>query len=185
MSKENKSRYALLGALSLQPMSGYDLKKFIEEGTGKFWTESYAQIYPVLKQLTKEGLTVSHVERQEGRPERHVYSLTDQGLAALRAWLADPAERQVPRNELLLKLFFGRLASQEVNLEHVQRFRATILQSLQTYAAIEYMLQEQYAASKELPYWLMTLSYGKHEAQALLSWCDETMATLQRINDEK
>ena len=52
MSKENKSRYALLGMLSLQPMSGYDLKKFTEESTANFWQENYAQIYPILRQLT-------------------------------------------------------------------------------------------------------------------------------------
>ena len=31
MAKENKSRYAVLGMLSLGPMSGYDIKKVIED----------------------------------------------------------------------------------------------------------------------------------------------------------
>ena len=61
MSKENKSRYALLGMLSLTSMSGYDLKKAIDLSVRHFWQENYAQIYPMLKQLTKEGLTTSHV----------------------------------------------------------------------------------------------------------------------------
>jgi len=50
--QQYKSRYALLGMLSLQPMSGYDLKKFTEWGTANFWQENYAQIYPMLRQLT-------------------------------------------------------------------------------------------------------------------------------------
>jgi len=63
VSRENKSRYALLGMLSYMPMSGYDLRKFIESSTSNFWSESYAQIYPMLKQLTREGLTTSHTEK--------------------------------------------------------------------------------------------------------------------------
>src|SRR2546423_1494831 len=111
MGKENKSRYALLGMLSLQPMSGYDLKKFIEESTANFWQENYAQIYPMLRQLTEEGLTTSHIEKQEKRPERRIYALTEQGWDELRRWLTEPVEPQVERNELLLKLFFARHTS--------------------------------------------------------------------------
>src|SRR5438045_3830581 len=96
MGKENKSKYAVLGMLSLAPMSGYDLKKNIEMSTGNFWTESYGQIYPMLKQLAEEGLTTSHIEKKEGRPERHVYTLTDNGWEALRHWLTEPVEYQLP-----------------------------------------------------------------------------------------
>lgn len=40
MAKEHKSRYAVLGMLSLGPMSGYDIKKVIEESINNFWQES-------------------------------------------------------------------------------------------------------------------------------------------------
>src|SRR5713101_9932570 len=72
MSKENKSRYAILGILSQGPMSGYAIKKFIEASISNFWNESYGQIYPILKQLSEEGLTSTHAEKQEGKPERYV-----------------------------------------------------------------------------------------------------------------
>ena len=181
MGKENKSRYAVLGMLSLMPMSGYDLKKYIELGTGNFWSESYGQIYPMLKQLAKEGLTTGHVEKQEGRPERHVYTLTDKGWDALRHWLAEPAEYQLARNELLLKLFFGRQIQGPVSVEHVQECRTLQIQLLQYYDGIEAHLQAQFAESPHLPYWLMTLSYGRHIARALLVWCDETLIALNKL----
>src|SRR5215471_7114183 len=166
MSKENKSRYAVLGALSYAPMSGYDLKKFIEGSTSNFWTESYAQIYPMLKQLTKEGLTTSHAEKQEGRPERYVYALTDKGWDELRHWLAEPVEPQVLRHELLLKLFFGTRTSVATSLEHVQRFRDLMAHLLQTYEGMEASTKAQFAENSDLPYWLITLSYGKHVSKA-------------------
>jgi len=183
MSKENKSRYAVLGALTYAPMSGYDLKKFMQGSTNHFWTENYAQIYPMLKQLTQEGLTVSHTQRQEGRPERHVYVLTEKGWEELRRWLAEPAERQVERNELLLKLFFGRRVPVATNSEHMQRYRGLIADSLQHFEGIEATIQTPYAENPELPYWLITLNYGKHISQALLHWCDETISVLQHLSE--
>src|SRR5260221_4346141 len=86
MAKENKSRYALLGMLSIRPGSGYDIKKFMEQSTSNFWHESYGQIYPLLKQLVDEGLATSHTEKQEGKPERYIYTLTNKGLEELRQW---------------------------------------------------------------------------------------------------
>jgi DNA-binding PadR family transcriptional regulator len=181
VSKENKSRYALLGMLSLQPMSGYDLKKFIEGSTANFWQENYAQIYPMLRQLTEEGLTTSHIEKQEKRPERRIYALTEKGWDALRCWLIEPVEPQIERNELLLKLFFARHASPNVSIEHVRRFRSLQTQLLQRYEEIEASIKQSFPEHKDLPYWLITLNYGRHVAQAFLAWSDETLATLEQL----
>lgn len=181
MGKENKSRYALLGMLSLKAMSGYDLKKAIEYSVGNFWNESYPQIYPVLKQLAKDGLAIEVVERQEGRPDRHVYQLTEKGWEELRHWLTEPFEYQVQRNELLLKLFFGGLTQVTINVEHVQRHRDMQVQLLEHYkSTMAHLLQTQ-EPHPQLPYWLMTLSYGMHIAQALIDWCDETLVTLEQL----
>jgi PadR family transcriptional regulator AphA len=181
VSKENKSRYALLGMLSLQPMSGYDLKKFIEGSTANFWQENYAQIYPILRQLTAEGLTTCHAEKQEKRPERRVYELTEKGWDELRRWLTEPFELQIERNELLLKLFFARHALPAVSVAHVRRFRLLQTQLLQRYAEIAASLKERLPGHEDLPYWLMTLNYGKQMAQARLAWCDETLSTLEKL----
>src|SRR6266702_3388689 len=97
MSKENKSKYAILGVLSYGPMSGYAIKKFIQQSISNFWNESYGQIYPILKQLTSEGLASSHAEKQEGKPERYMYTLTGKGWEALQQWLTEPAEHLVGR----------------------------------------------------------------------------------------
>ena len=54
--KKSKTRFAVLGILSYGPMSGYDIKKFYEKNVAGFWSESYGQIYPILKRLAEEGL---------------------------------------------------------------------------------------------------------------------------------
>lgn len=178
MSKENKSRYAILGLLSLAPQSGYDIKKTVSVSISNFWQESYGQIYPMLRQLTAEGLVLKQVEQQANRPDRHVYELTERGWEELRRWLADPVERQVERNELLLKLFFSHQAAPAVSIAHLQRYRVLLDENLRRYEQLEAEIRQQYAGAAGLASWLITLSYGKHTARALLDWCDETIATL-------
>ena len=182
MARENKSRYALLGLLSLRPMSGYDLKKQIERTTTHFWKEDIAQIYPMLKQLEAEGLATSTAEKQEGRPERRIYALTDQGWEALREWIARPMAEQVKRNELLLKLFFANHLPVAVSVEHVQQYRATQQATLDTLERLKQSLQQK-PPSKRLAYWLMTVSYGIHNMRALIAWCDETLEQLAHLED--
>ena len=185
MAKENKSRYALLGILSMCPGSGYDIKKFMEQSTSNFWSESYGQIYPILKQLVGEGLATSHTEKQEGKPERYVYTLTDKGLEELRRWLTEPIEQIVERNELLLKLFFGRQNSIAGNIEHVQQFQRLQEQLLHKYRGIETYLKANCADNADMCYSLITVRYGIHRCQALLDWCGETIETLHTFIQKK
>ena len=177
----NKTRFAILGLLSIRPMSGYDLKQVIEASTRNFWNESYGQIYPVLKELTGSGLTVREDTPKETGRERHVYSLTEEGKAELQRWLRSPVERQQVRNELLLKLFFGAQVPLSVSIEHVEGFRARQLRALQRYEEAETAMNlREKPDDPNRQHWLMTLSYGRHQARAAITWCEETLAELRR-----
>src|SRR5437870_6916732 len=179
--RANMSRYAILGALSRRPMSGYDVKKLIERSIAHFWNESYGQIYPILNRLAAEGRAERRRETKPGKPDRHVYSLTSKGHEELERWLALPARLEPVRSELLLKLFLGGagpVANSVAQVEHVQtRHRAF----LDTYDGIERQLRKDMRGHPELPYWLITLRCGQHRSRAMLVWCDETLATLNRL----
>ncbi len=179
MARQNKSRYAILGVLSLGPMSGYDVRKTIERSLANFWSESYGQIYPILRQLVQEGLATCALEHQEGRPDRRVYEITDAGREELRRWLLDPAEHDVGRVEILLKLFLAWQTPVENGLEKARDHRELHLRLLERYAEIERWLHEHQSTHPGLPYWLATLSYGRHVSRALVEWCDETIRTLE------
>ena len=181
MAKENKSKYALIGVLSVCPGSGYDIKKFMQGSTSNFWSESYGQIYPILKQLVEEGLATSYAEKQEGKPEKYVYTLTQQGKEALRDWLSESVESVVERNELLLKLFFGAHIPLEKNREHIQVFQELQSHLLAKYEEIERDLLVEVQDNVNLSYPLMTVRYGIHRCRALLSWCDETLLSLHHL----
>jgi DNA-binding PadR family transcriptional regulator len=181
MAKENRSKYALLGLLSWGPMSGYGIKKAVEQSISNFWNESYGQIYPILKRLAAEGLATTSVEKQPGKPDRYVYTLTEKGRKALQCWLRKPAEHEVGRTEFLLKLFFGRQVTMTHNIHHVRQLQALQHRLLRRYDAIEQQLRAEYGNNPDLPYWLLTISYGRHLCQARLHWCDEALIGLNNM----
>src|ERR1700733_2055620 len=64
--RSSSSMEVLLGLLTIESMSGYDLGLTIRSSVGHFWNESYGQIYPNLKKLAAEGFVSSRSERQSG-----------------------------------------------------------------------------------------------------------------------
>jgi PadR family transcriptional regulator, regulatory protein AphA len=181
MTEGGATPNALLGLLSLGPMSGYDIRQLIPESIGHFWSESYGQIYPGLKRLAAAGLVAKKTERKKGSPDRNVYSLTAEGRERLREWLKLPVAEEVPRNELLLKLFFGAHVPAKVSREHVQDYLELHRRNLEMYGAIVKRLRKEEANDPQLPFWLMTLNMGRHHSKAMVVWCQETLAELEGI----
>ena len=179
--KNTQSRYAILGMLSICPMSGYDIKKTIEESISNFWSESYGQIYPILKTLVADDLLTKTVETQAGKPDRHVYKLTKKGRQELQHWLSREVVPKVQRNEFLLKLFFGEEVTASTNLKHVAQYREIQLQLLEKYHALEREIKSKYRDDPNSSYWLITLEHGKHVSHALLTWCDQTLMKLNKM----
>jgi PadR family transcriptional regulator AphA len=170
---------ALLGLLSLRPMSGYDIRQLISQSIGYFWSESYGQIYPGLKRLAAAGLVEKKTERKKGGPDRNVYSLTVEGREQLRMWLKLPVADEVPRNELLLKLFFGAQVSPNISRGHVQTYLKLQQKKIEVYAAIAKKLRKEKANDPQLPFCLMTLNLGRHHSAAMVKWCKETLTELE------
>ena len=48
--------YVILGMVSREARSGYEIKALVDETTRFFWAASYGQIYPELKRLSAAGL---------------------------------------------------------------------------------------------------------------------------------
>ena len=180
MARVNQSQFAVLGLLSFEPMSGYDLKQLSAWSVGHFWREGYGQIYPTLQQLEKQRLVTKKTQRQKGKPDRNVYSLTPSGHERLKQWLPQPAGPEVPRNELLLKLFFGQWTPGAMSRSQVEHRRQLWKQQLIEYADIRKRLfEENDGTSPGLPFWEITLSYGEYIAKAQLAWSEETLKKLK------
>jgi len=182
MARHSRTRYTVLGVLTLGPKSGYDIKKFIERSVGNFWRESYGQIYPTLKRLDTEGLVSHEVEGQQGRPDRFVYRITREGRQELREWLVQPVEVEIPRHELLLKLFFGTQVPTDANLEHIAQYRGEVETWIDQLKEGDRLLREKYGDTEQGVYWLLTVRQGILVNEALEKWCKEAEVELGRMN---
>lgn len=172
----NRSRYAILGALTHGARSGYDLRRFFEDNLGSFWRESYGQIYPILRKLEAEG----YVERAaEVSARRKPYRLTDAGRTALSDWLEQPITLEVGRVEILLKLFFISRAPAGTAQAHLRAFRAEHATRLDRYDAVARRLDGELSHEPDIRYWRVTLAYGQQLSRAMLAWCDEAERMLR------
>jgi PadR family transcriptional regulator, regulatory protein AphA len=178
MPRTSLSRFALLGLLSIKPMSGYDLKQLSARSIEHFWREGYGQIYPTLKQMAAKGLVSRETKTNPGRPDRHIYALTPAGRRELIGWLAKPPVQDVPRSEFLLKLFFGGLAAVSITRKHLAEHRAACEIALRTYRATRIQVEKEARTHPQKPFWEMTLDYGEHLTQAKIKWCDKILRTL-------
>lgn len=107
MPRVPRADFAILGWLSVEPMSGYDLKKKIEGSIAMFWNEGFSSIYPTLRRLSERGLIVESQPAPGDHPSRRVWQATEAGIEELTAWLAEPFAVTHTRNECALKVFSG------------------------------------------------------------------------------
>lgn len=184
MARQPSTPYAILGLLELLPMSGYDIRKQAAESIGYFWSESYGQIYPTLRDLTADGLIRPIPRRSRGARERQVYEITERGRGVLREWkLRAPGPMPV-RNELLIKLFFADASTAGTAASWIDDLAAQEKERLATIDAIRKRIRDELPGHPSTPYWLATLSYGEHRARAAIRWCHETRRSLRRIAGE-
>ena len=177
----SQTKFAVLGLLTLGPMSGYDLKKKSERSLAHFWHESYGNLYPRLAELQADGLVTARKERRESAPDAIVYRITPRGRKELAAWLREPAAVERFRSELLLKVFFGAQVPVQVTLDQLSAYRAQQEAVRATYAAIEARLREELNQFADAPFRLMTLRRGQLLTEARLRWCDETLEALAHM----
>lgn len=180
----NKTQYAILGALSIQPMSGYEIKKMMSNSTNYFWTESNGQLYPTLAKLAKAKLVT--IEKQMiGAKLRKIYSLTQIGKKKLQEWLIEDVEHYPRRNELLLKLFYGQNVAPKISISHIQKYQEKCDAALKIYLDIEAKLNEMVIKKEQPVYFLLTVKAGVKHAQSELEWCQEAIQLITKHTNHK
>lgn len=171
MANAKKMDFVILGLLSHEPMTGYEIKKRIDSTLHFFWSGSFGSIYPTLNQLEKEGKVTKENVSRNGR-EKISYSITELGREDLRAWLKKPSEKDELRYETLLKLFFGNETGLESIKEHIARFEEKCKSELLVLNVFANNL-EQALDNETHKHYYLTVKFGIKTYEAYLSWCDE------------
>ena len=101
-------KYAILGLLSREDMTGYDIAKIFNAELANFWNAKHSQIYPELKRLTEEGLVTFHVVVAGDVLEKKMYSISERGRKELHTWLIkDELLEPTPKDKFRLRAYFG------------------------------------------------------------------------------
>ncbi|MEF2291162.1 PadR family transcriptional regulator [Virgibacillus dokdonensis] len=180
MKTYNNSTYALLGILTLDCRTGYEIKQRMDQSLNHFWKISYGQIYPNLKTLVTDGLATVKVMSQDGKPDGKEYFLTTKGEEVLKNWLKEPLQHIAnERNEVLLKLFFSRHQPADQTQSLIRHYKEELQKKIDTYEAIEEMIGTNYSQNPDATYWLYTLDYGKRTTKAAIEWCEDTIEKIK------
>ena len=98
--------FAILGLLSIQPFTTYELAQQMDRTLSWFWPRAASMIYEEPKKLVTAGLATSQATFR-GKRRSTVYEITDAGRAALRDWLDTPAAGMRMEFEAMMKVAFA------------------------------------------------------------------------------
>jgi DNA-binding PadR family transcriptional regulator len=178
-------RHALLGFLNYGPMTGYELKKVFDATIAHFWSAELSQIYPTLKRLESEGLVDMEVQVQDDRPNRKVYSITEDGRDELIDWLAMPAQSEAVRDPLLINVFFGASLPREELIGVLGRRRDKLRHAVEGHQpAAEHSRQLAKAVGLEREgfFWSLTIDAYLHRMKSEAAWLDDAIARIERAD---
>ncbi|AET69298.1 putative transcriptional regulator [Desulfosporosinus orientis DSM 765] len=112
-------KYAILGLINREAMTGYDLMKMFNLELVNFWYAQHSQLYPELKKLTDEGLITYETVLQGQKLEKKLYSITEAGKIAFLNWLKkQDLLEPTPKDIFRLKVFFIESMTKEDILKH-------------------------------------------------------------------
>lgn len=172
--------HAILVNLAERASSGYELARRFDRSIGQFWSATHQQVYKVLARLEAAGLVAVTVVVQEGRPDKKVYDLTDDGHAELARWIAEPAEPEVTRSDLAVKIRGASYGDVAAVAAEVARHRALHADRLAAYLDNE---------AREFPDPGRLTGHRRHQhlvlrggitlERGLVAWYDEVLAALR------
>ena len=178
MAIEKKIDCVILGLLSHEDLTGYEIKKRMDTSLKYFWGASYGSIYPTLSDLVKQGLAVKR-DGAENNRNKIIYSITEEGRNYLKDWLRLPAERDELRYETLLKLFFCNEAGVLQATSHIDNFEEKIERELQYLISAADTLKNNVSLDDTHKYYLLTVEFGIKTYRAYLEWCKKAKTMLK------
>jgi DNA-binding PadR family transcriptional regulator len=145
MSRDELSffSYEILGLVGSKGAGPHDLRSMVRRGRVLDWAGE-SQYYVEPKRLARLGYLEARKEPGKTR-DRTVYTLTDEGLQALREWARTPVRFTPLKSEPLLRLLITDLVGEAATRESFATLREDI-------ADLYLRLGENEAAAKTLPH---------------------------------
>lgn len=161
--------FIILGVLNNRCLTGYDIRKYIEQGIGLFYKASFGSIYPILDSLSKRGL-VEYNEEAHGKRMTKLYKITEIGRIEFISWL-DNKECSNTDEFMAVIYFLDQLprerAEQKINsyINSIDSYLEKLMKKKEHY--------EEYENADNYYYMMSTLKYGIYTLNNLKKWCSQ------------
>ena len=167
----------ILAMLRQRPQHGYEIKKGIEQVFGGTVALNNTILYPTLKRFEEMGAVVRQVVQQEGKPNRHLYHLTERGIALLHASLCDfPPEQAADEAEFLTRVAFFDYLEPAEQLEILQKRQAHLKTGLDYLHTLQQMADEACATVAQQRVLAFHTQQIRSEYQWIATWLEEMQA---------
>ncbi len=175
--------HAILVSLAEKSASGYDLARRFDASIGHFWKASHQQIYKVLGRMERDDWVSSDLVAQHGRPDKKVYVITAAGRDELATWTSKATPVEHLRSEFAVKLRALPFGDATAIVDDVRVRRRDHQTRLAYYidSAAKFYPRPAELTCDELGGWLV-LRGGMLAEETGIAWCDEILATLQRLD---
>jgi len=162
----------LLGLLERGPSHGYDLKRDYDRYFGLGKPLRYSQVYATLSRLPGTGRR-SPAGRAGGRPERRRYVITEEGVADVDRWLAEPVPAEPDlQSELFAKVVLALMLDRPAD-GYLDAQRAAHLQRMRELTELK---------RQGDPLSVLLADHALYRLEADLRWIDHTAARLDLLS---
>ncbi len=159
----------VLGMVLEDDLTGYDIKKLIENGIGIFYKASFGSLYPALKKLTVNGHLTTYEQPQGGR-RKIFYHITEEGKQHFFEWLSAPINILDGTNTHLAKVYFFDKLPPEIREHQLLEHEMNNINYLNKLQALEKDF-DKIENKDGFYYKLSTLYYGICITQETIRWC--------------
>jgi DNA-binding PadR family transcriptional regulator len=167
-------RYFVLGLLTQQPMSGYDIKRSLKGLSWLIGNPSGGSLYPLLRALRQEDLVTVEIVPGLDRPPRKIYSITEAGHQALQAWIEQPIAANATLRGFVMRLLLADSHPPARLSAHLKQRRAQVATR---HASLAGGLETGARLNRGQQ---LALDYGLALAKAELAWLDTTLDRLRK-----
>ncbi len=171
----------ILANLASRPQHGYEIKKSVEQVVGGEMNLNNGALYPALRRFEQMGAIEREIERQQGRPDRHIYHLTTLGVEVLHDLLCEfPPEVARHRAEFFVRVSFFDLLEAPERLTILDTRRAFLLGAL---AQQERIRAKVSAEGLPFPdYAQQALGFQEGQTRAELAWVESLARDIAPTN---
>ena len=163
-----------------KPCSGYELAKEFNSSIGFFWKTTHQQIYRELAKLETAKMVISELIKQNDKPDKKIYTVTDEGRQYLIDWIVLPSKPTPIKEDMLIKMYVGYLVPVNVLIEKLEETKKIHEERLELFRDYEKrFFSDIKALSVKRKYRYLNLRSGISFETGHIEWCNEAIEFLK------